>query len=151
MNMLANDQLTLCSITTGSTHLSTVLVTTCSSRTRTKLITQGEKCNQFVSELHKVYLNTRMHAHTHTSTRIHTHNLLFIGDESPEVDLKVVSIHLHLLQPKLTKRSQSDTLQQCLTGVQGTAILTGKTACTHSSCLLKVGACSGTYGITDAP
>ena len=41
-------------------------------------------------------------------------DLLFVIDKSPEVDLQVVSIHLHLLETKLSKRPQTNTLQECL-------------------------------------
>ena len=39
------------------------------------------------------------------------YGLLFIRDKSPEVDLEVVGIHLHLLQAKLAECSQSHTFK----------------------------------------
>ena len=47
-----------------------------------------------------------------TSSQLHCSQdgSLFIRDESPEVDLEVVGVHLHLLEAILTKRPQSHTL-----------------------------------------
>ena len=41
-------------------------------------------------------------------------SLLLVGHKSPEVDLQVVRVHLHLLQTILPKRPQSHTLQEGL-------------------------------------
>ena len=41
-------------------------------------------------------------------------HLLFVEDKSPQVDLQVVSIHLHLLETILAKCPQSHTLQKGL-------------------------------------
>ena len=41
-------------------------------------------------------------------------HLLFIVYESPQVQLKVVTVCLNLLQSKPTKRSQTNTLEQSL-------------------------------------
>ena len=110
--LLHQQKLTLYSIMTGSTHLSIVLDTTCSNRTLTNL--QSIKC---ISDDHEQILRQGLQKSTcirNVFISLFKPHSLFVRDESPEVDLKVVSINLHLLQSKLSKRSQSYTLQQSL-------------------------------------
>lgn len=37
--------------------------------------------------------------------------LLFVCNESPQIHLQIVSVHLNLLKAKLTERPQANTLQ----------------------------------------
>ena len=85
--------------------------------------------------LHELWFNTsfngtghyllQQHSHYPGHTHTHTHapitqswlgvfGSLFIRDESPEVYLEVVGVHLHLLQTVLAKGPQTHTLQQSL-------------------------------------
>ena len=41
---------------------------------------------------------------------------VLVGDKSPEVEVQVVSVHLHLLKPEPAERSQPDALEERLEG-----------------------------------
>jgi hypothetical protein len=82
----------------GSTHLSIVLDTTCSRRTLTNL------------------QQDNIQSHDRDREMIIIGNSLFIVHKPPEVDLEVVSIHLHLLKPILAKCPEPHAFQESLEG-----------------------------------